>query len=122
MNPRLSLRRWVSLWLPVIVWAAFIFWLSTIAHLRFLKSWWDYPLRKLGHMGVFGILARLIARALTGCTLWPWKRIFVAALIFTCLYAATDEFHQTFTPGRHGSPVDVTIDTVGAWIALGLRP
>ena len=34
------------------------------------------------------------------------------------LYAATDEFHQLFVPGRAGLPTDVLIDATGA--ALGL--
>jgi VanZ family protein len=33
-------------------------------------------------------------------------------------YAVTDEVHQTFVRGRHGSPVDWLIDTVG--VVLGV--
>jgi VanZ family protein len=34
-------------------------------------------------------------------------------------YAGTDEFHQTFVHGRHGTPVDVLIDSAGmAVVAL----
>jgi VanZ family protein len=29
-------------------------------------------------------------------------------------YSATDEFHQHFVHGRHGTPVDVGIDALGA--------
>lgn len=115
-------RRLLTLWGPVLLWAYLIWHLSTVPNLRFVSSWWDYPVRKLGHMGVFGILARLIARALTGDTFWPWKKIFAAAILLTCLYACTDEYHQTFVTGRHGSPVDVVIDTAGAWLAMGLVP
>ena len=49
------------------------------------------------------------------------KRIAFAAAIslaFTVAYAASDEFHQSFTAGRHPSLVDVGIDSVGALIAL----
>jgi VanZ family protein len=73
-------------------------------------------------MGVFGILARLLARAFTGSTFWSWKRIFVCSLVVSFLYACSDEYHQAFVPGRHASMDDVTIDTIGAWIALGIRP
>ncbi len=34
------------------------------------------------------------------------------------LYAVEDEIHQTFVEGRHGSPLDVLIDTAGATIGL----
>jgi hypothetical protein len=36
------------------------------------------------------------------------------------LYALTDEFHQTFTPGRNGTLVDVAIDMSGALTCLWL--
>ena len=40
------------------------------------------------------------------------------ALVLTALYASTDEFHQTLVRGRHGSVLDVAIDSTGAVIAL----
>ncbi len=41
------------------------------------------------------------------------------AWLFAVLYAATDEFHQSFVPGRHPSPVDVFLfDGGGAAIML----
>ena len=109
------------MWLPVLVWAALIFYLSSVPDLRFMEdSLWDLIVRKLGHMGVFAILARLVARALTGSTLWSWKKIFAASLILTFLYACSDEYHQRFVQGRHASMVDVMIDTTGAWAGLGI--
>ncbi len=36
------------------------------------------------------------------------------------LYAITDEFHQTFVPGRNGNCIDVMIDGAGILGALGL--
>jgi VanZ family protein len=116
------MKRLSSLWLPVLVWAGFIFFLSCIPHLRFVESRWDLIIRKIGHMGVFGILARLLARALTGSTQWSWKKIFAWSLALTFLYACSDEFHQSFVPGRCPSIIDVTIDTLGAWAAMGLKP
>jgi VanZ family protein len=76
---------------------------------------WDLLVKKGGHMLGYGLLA-----------LAYWygirleKRRWWLALLFTLLYAATDEFHQSFVLGRHPSPVDVGIDTVGAAIALGI--
>ena len=116
------MKRQISLWLPVLLWAAAIFYLSTIPHLRFVEAWYDLIIRKVGHMGVFGILARLLARALSGSTGWPWKKIFLWSLLLTFLYACSDEYHQSFTPGRNASVIDVSIDTAGAWVALGIIP
>lgn len=36
------------------------------------------------------------------------------ALLFSCLYAISDEIHQLFVPSRNGSIFDVLIDTAGA--------
>lgn len=120
--PRLSLFERASLWLPVLAWAALIFYFSSIPHLRFVENWWDLPIRKIGHMGIFGILARLLARALTGSTFWPWKKIFARSLILTILYAATDEYHQSFIDDRGPAVGDAILDSLGAWIALGFVP
>ena len=70
----------------------------------------------------YGILARLLARAFMGSAFWPWKKIFAWSLALSILYASTDEYHQLFAAGRRGAPLDVTIDGVGAWLALGLKP
>jgi VanZ family protein len=45
-------------------------------------------------------------------------RVAVAAAVAICLvYSATDEYHQTFIEGRHGTPVDTGIDSVGMAVA-----
>jgi VanZ family protein len=98
-----------SRWLPVLVWAGVIFAFSSIPSLNSGLGGWDYVLRKLAHTTEYAILAMLIVRA-TGSYAW--------ALALAAAYAATDEVHQLFVRGRHGSPVDVGIDTVGALIGL----
>jgi VanZ family protein len=112
----------VRFWLPVLVWAGLIFYFSSIPYLRITEAWYDIILRKLAHMFMFGMLARLLARALTGSTFWPWKKIFAWALVLSVLYACSDEYHQSFTPGRSATLIDILIDTSGAWLALGLKP
>ena len=104
-------------WLPVVGWAALIFALSATPNLRFVPdAGLDFVIRKLGHMGVFGILALLSWRALAGTTdsrqPWAW------AFTLTVLYAASDELHRGFVAGRHPSATDVVIDAAGALIAL----
>ena len=66
---------------------------------------WDTILRKLAHVAEYAILGVLLARA----TPPP-----LVAVALAGLYAVTDELHQTFVEGRHGSPLDVGIDTLGA--------
>ena len=116
------MKKFVLLWVPVILWAAFIFFLSSIPYLRIVNGWLDFPLRKVAHFTVYAILARLLARAFIGSTFWSWKKIFVWSLVVSALYACTDEYHQGFVNGRHPSVRDVLIDTAGSWTALGLVP
>jgi VanZ family protein len=105
-------------WLPVVLWAGLIFAFSTRPNLRFVQADdVDFVVRKAGHMFAFGVLAVLLWRALTSASvgralLWSW--------VLATAYAATDEFHQSFTQGRHPSVVDVGIDSAGAVIALCL--
>ena len=107
----------VAAWLPVIGWAALIFAFSAQPNLRFVPdAGLDFVVRKAGHMGVFGILALLLWRAISGTT--AWRRPWAWALALAVLYAATDEFHQGFVAGRHESAVDVGIDAAGAIIAV----
>ena len=107
----------VAAWLPVIGWAALIFAFSAQPNLRFVPdAGLDFVVRKAGHIGVFGILALLLWRALAGTT--AWRRPWAWALALAVLYAATDEFHQGFVAGRHESAVDVGIDAAGAIIAV----
>jgi VanZ family protein len=105
-----------SAWLPAIVWAGLIFALSAQPDLRFATdAGLDFVIRKIGHMGVFAILALLLWRALAGRASsrpWIWSFALAAA------YAASDELHQAFVAGRHPSAVDVGIDAAGALIAL----
>ena len=94
-------------WLPVVVWAVVIFVFSSIPD--FGGS--NLLLRKLAHTAEYAILGALLVRA-TGRA-WP-------AFGLGVLYAASDEIHQTFVSGRHGSPVDVAIDAVGVAIGIAL--
>jgi VanZ family protein len=100
-----------SRWIPVVVWAAVIFAFSSIPSLNSGLGTWDYVLRKGAHMTEYAILAMLLMRA-TASYLWAFP--------LAVAYAVTDEFHQTFVRGRHGSPVDVAIDAVGALIGLAV--
>lgn len=107
--------------MPVLAWAALIFGFSAQPDLRILEDdFFDFVLRKVGHAGVFGILALLAWRALGMTTVWRQPRTPAVALGLTVGYAITDELHQGLVGGRHPSPVDVGIDILGALIAIGI--
>ena len=80
-------------WVPAIAWAGLIFAFSAQPNLRFVPdAGLDFLVRKAGHMGVFGILALLLWRAMAGTT--AWRRPWAWALALAVLYAASDELHQ----------------------------
>ena len=106
---RMPSSRALSLWLPVIAWAAVIFLFSSIPSLGTGLGTWDTILRKGAHMTEYAILGLLLLRAL-GREL--------PAFALGIAYAITDEIHQHFVRGRHASPVDVLIDTAG--VAIGI--
>jgi VanZ family protein len=94
----------LNLWLPVVFWAGVIFTLSAIPSLGTGLGVWDIVLRKLAHVAEYAVLGALLYRAV--------RREPLAALIGSA-YAVTDELHQGFVSGRHGSPVDWMVDTAG---------
>jgi len=61
------------------------------------------------HAAEYAVLGALLLRAF---------RARFPALLLGVAYAASDELHQHFVRGRHASPVDVAIDTIG--LAAGI--
>lgn len=81
----------------------------------------ELVLRKLGHVTEYAVLTLCWWRALRGFGVGRGPRAAVAlAFVLALAYACTDEFHQTFVAGRHGTPVDVLIDAVGMTLAAAL--
>ena len=75
--------------------------------------------RKAAHMTEYFLLAVSLQLPLTAWLrhrLSPRVRI-VVGFASTVFFAALDEFHQTFVPGRSGNFTDVCIDSAGALIA-----
>jgi VanZ family protein len=77
----------------------------------------DVLFKKGGHMFGYALLAAAYFHALNNGKNITKKQFIMAILLAVC-YAATDEFHQRFTPGRTPSAMDVLIDATGATIGL----
>jgi VanZ family protein len=72
--------------------------------------------------GRFGSLAHFVEYAVLGALVTfavglRWRRAPLFAIVFSALYAVSDELHQAFVPGRVPDPLDLAIDVAGA--ALG---
>ena len=106
-------------WAPVLGWAALIFYLSSIPKLDSGLGVWDFVLRKIAHMVEFGILTAFIIRACRRTwSHWTLVTLCWAAGLSSVLYAASDEIHQAFVPGRGPSVDDVVIDACGVALYL----
>ena len=101
----------LTYWAPVVLWAALIFVFSSIPDLGTGLGTWDTVLRKLAHTAEYAILGGLIFRAVRSAP---------AAVLLASAYAVTDEVHQAFVTGRHGSPLDWLVDTAGAVLGVAL--
>lgn len=75
------------------------------------------PIRKGAHMTEYAILSAFVYLALYVDEVTK-KNIKYLALALVFMFAAVDEFHQLFVPGRCGQFTDVLIDSAGCIIAL----
>ncbi len=69
---------------------------------------------KVFHFSAYGLLATLICRLGHGWRAAAW------ALLLTSAFGATDEWHQSFVPGRMSETADWIADTLGATVAVVL--
>jgi VanZ family protein len=126
-------------WLPVIIWAGVIFYMSTrtfgasfsnqllrdvlaTLHLEVSKHTFYFlavGFRKLGHFTEYAIFAIFLYQALGDDQRSAWNpRKALACILLAGLYSLTDEFHQRFVPGRGPSIVDSGFDTIGASLGM----
>ena len=84
----------------------------------------QFAVRKAAHVAEYAILALLLYRAVRRTRERPpaiWCRHCAGwAFAIAVLYAASDEWHQSFVPSRDGSIHDVIIDGAGAALGLAL--
>ena len=109
---RMALSRGIGLWLPPVALMGVIFFFSAQPDLNSGLGTADLILRKIAHFTEYALLCFLWWRALR--TRMDGRRAALVALAIASAYSLTDEFHQTFVEGRHGTPVDWGIDTAGA--------
>src|SRR3954471_10176592 len=104
-------ERIATTWLPPLALMAVIFMLSAQPDLNSGLGTIDLIGRKIIHASEYALLTFLWWRAL--------RSIPLAAAI-AIAYACTDELHQHFVQGRHGTPVDIAIDALGVALAAFL--
>ena len=111
-------KHFMRYWVPVILYAGLIF---TISSFPLPPPKVEIPfIDKFIHLVEYGILGFLFYRALRVSKLA--SRVFFLAIIFSILYALSDEVHQLFVPGRKFDLWDLAADSLGIiLVALYLR-
>lgn len=126
-------------WLLVIVWMAVIFILSSqpgdtseetsqfviyifnllgIDLYGFFGTLAQFIVRKCAHFTAYFILYMLLCNALKESL--SIKKALWFSMLGAFLYACSDEFHQSFVPGRGPAFRDVMIDSAGALLGLSI--
>ncbi|MBS3157999.1 VanZ family protein [Candidatus Woesearchaeota archaeon] len=111
------IRKKVFYWLLVISYMSLIFYLSSIPSIDIVTK---IPINdKILHAAEFFILAALLHMCfnIADNKMINKNRYFLAITI-TTIYAISDEFHQSFVPGRVADIFDLTADSIGASIIL----
>ncbi len=74
----------------------------------------SFVIRKIAHISEYALLCL--------CLFYGYYKInknaYLYSFVISILYAFTDEFHQLFISGRHGSLIDVCIDGIGVILML----
>ena len=125
--------RWLKNWWPATLWAILISSFSTetfttentsriiIPALRWLLpsaspetlALIHYVIRKSAHFAEYFIFSLLLLRGFRAGNRAYGLRLALTIILMVAGYAALDEFHQLFVPGRGAAVSDVLLDTTG---------
>ncbi len=103
---------------PALLYAAIILALSSIPRtdfpeIAFLRA------DKLLHFAEYALFAVLIYRSMSELLKkYPVKYSIWVSLLIVMIFAAADEYYQSYIPGRNSDPVDLIIDIAGAALIL----
>jgi VanZ family protein len=109
-------RRLLWVWLPAVAQMAAIFVASSIPNLGELPGGVSPD---FGHFVGYALLGGLLARALADARVAGLTtRAAALAWVGSAVYGASDEFHQSFVPGRTPDVNDWFVDIAGAAVAI----
>ncbi len=125
-NRQPSIRSFFIRWVPLLAWMAVIFVGSSLTadsvtertrdlSAAFISSYVQLILAHIAEFAILAVLANWAFKTIEGLTV---RALWILVLVFTTLYAISDEVHQAFTPGRAPSLEDVIFDAVGGVVGL----
>ena len=108
-------------WAPPLLYMALIFAISSLEQPPFPMPEFEWlTIDKLYHFIEYAILGGLLAWALAKAkpSVVPSKLIWLVATVLSILYGASDEWHQTFVPGRFATLADWAADVLGSIVGV----
>lgn len=103
----------IVLWAPVLLYMAFIFYMSSMPEPPLPLSVTDKQAHFSGYSVLGLLIARAAARGLGRRVTWTMALV---AIVITIAYGISDEYHQSFVPGRDSDIHDVYADSLGGVI------
>jgi hypothetical protein len=117
-SARWNLRSPFWLWAPVVLQLALIFAASSIPNLQQLPGGMsDKSGHSIGYALLSVVLLRAFARGRLAGVTW---RAGLVAIVLATMYGVSDEWHQSFVPGRSPDRYDVLADCIGATLGVAL--
>lgn len=120
-----KLSKFISYYSPPILWALVIFIFSSQEFLpSFDFSALDFLFKKSAHMFVYAVLYFLVYRSVSKSLpaqagkYHGKKQLLYIPILICLLYATSDEFHQSFVPGRYATIRDIGFDMLGVFTAF----
>jgi len=115
------ISRFARHWIPVIVYAGIIFYYSSLS-----EPLGKIPLfphaDKLIHFFEFAFLGLLLRRALLNASVSYFQQHHIFwTVILGVIYGISDEFHQSFVPGREVAAWDLFFDSIGILASLVIK-
>jgi VanZ family protein len=102
-------------WLPAIFWMIVIFAFSARPAVQTSTiDWQDFAVKKTAHFVEYAVLTVLFIYSIRRTTSLSLINSIIVALILSVVYAVSDEFHQSFVPGREPRIRDVFVDILGS--------
>ncbi|HQP10299.1 MAG TPA: VanZ family protein [Candidatus Omnitrophota bacterium] len=104
--------KFFKFWFPAILYSGIIFWVSSQPHVKtpMPQLRFDAVLHLLAYMPFGFLLARAVDQTKKSV---PWQLLFGLVLLGAFVYGISDEFHQSFVPGRSAEAFDLIADTIG---------
>ena len=108
---------YLKYWAPPVLYMVLIFVISSLEQPPLPMPEFEWlTIDKLYHFIEYAILGGLVARAFVKAkpAIVPSRWVWYVAAVFSILYGASDEWHQTFVPGRFATLADWVADVLGS--------